>query len=85
MKPQDLIKMCDTAIARWADETLPELPGEPQISFLWSIWRPLPRDFFGIEFQCHSVRRGTAIWIPAKPLKQKLEYALMEGFEHAPN
>ncbi|MFM2433230.1 MAG: hypothetical protein RLZZ511_4444 [Cyanobacteriota bacterium] len=80
MKPEELIKMCDTAINRWGDETLPKLPGEPQISFLWQIGRPLPQDFFGIEYQCYSVRRGTAIRIPAKPLKQKLEYALMEGF-----
>ncbi len=81
MKPEELIKMCDAAIARWADvDEWPHMPGEPQISFLWPIGKPLPKDFFGIEFLSHRVKRGTAIWIPAKPLKQKLEYALMEGF-----
>ena len=81
MKPEELIKMCDDAIERWADHGRPTLPGEPMISFLWPIGKPLPKDFFGVEYQCHSVKRGTVIRIAAKPLKQKLEYALMEGFD----
>lgn len=80
MKPEELIRMCDEEIERWADHGRPTLPGEPMISFLWPIGKPLPKDFFGVEYQCHASRYGTVIWIPAKQLKQKLEYALMEGF-----
>ena len=81
MKLEELIKMCDDEIERYAADDNPIFFSEPMISFLWPIGRPLPKDFFGVEYQCYSVKRGTAIRIPAKQLKQKLEYALMEGFD----
>lgn len=80
MKPEELIRMCDAKIERYAADGCPILPGDPRISFLWPTDSLLPGDFFGLEHHCGVVKYGTVICIPAKSLKQKLEYALMEGF-----